>query len=147
MSGSECQIIGTKWDGSPHFAIAARFLGADDGGAWLGAASGWRMARATQTLHIPYSSVFYVPDGHGYLARFDEPGVEAGTDLYVDITTVPVWRATEAQLVDLDLDIVRDRQGRLRVVDEGEFVANSKRLNYPSDLIAAAYKPSPMSSR
>ena len=47
-------------------------------------------------------------------------------DVYVDITTVPVWldgptRAVTA--VDLDLDVVRGWTGRVWVDDEDEFAA------------------------
>ncbi|WP_161606079.1 DUF402 domain-containing protein [Microlunatus speluncae] len=136
--GDSCRIVGTKWGGSAHFEMSGAFLGAGEGGSWIGMAAGWIMERATRTLTIPYACVFHVPERGGYLARFGDPESAVGAPVYVDITTIPTWTGRSAHVVDLDLDLVRERDGRVTVLDEDEFAANSARLDYPAEVIAAA---------
>lgn len=96
------------------------------------------MDRATRTLTIPYSCVFYVPRDRGYLARFSDPNSDARAVLYVDITTIPQWSGSSVDMIDLDLDVVRDQQGSVEAVDEDEFDANAARFGYPEEVVAGA---------
>ena len=54
---------------------------------------------------------------------------------YVDITTVPLWSRVDGvatvSMVDLDLDVVERRNGRIYVDDEDEFA-------YPPELVTSA---------
>lgn len=70
-----------------------------------------------------------------YGADADRP-----VDLYVDITTPAQWSADGRQVraVDLDLDVIRDPDGTVRIDDEDEFAEHRIRLGYPTDHVAAA---------
>lgn len=134
----DVSLVATKWDGSLNCRMTAAALGEDADGSWLGTTPGWLMERATRTLTIPYSCVFYVPKDRGYLARFSDPNSDARALLYVDITTVPQWGRGSVDMIDLDLDVVRDQQGVVKAVDEDEFDVNAARFSYPEEVVARA---------
>ena len=73
-----------------------------------------------------------------FVATFYARGGTAHCDVYVDITTVPVWSGDTVTAVDLDLDVVRGWTGRVWVDDEDEFAAHRVRYAYPSDLVRLA---------
>jgi protein associated with RNAse G/E len=58
--------------------------------------------------------------------------------VYVDITTPPVWDGRTLRAVDLDLDVVREAEGRLYVDDEDEFAEHRVAFGYPDDVAAGA---------
>ncbi|WP_220449594.1 DUF402 domain-containing protein [Nonomuraea longispora] len=60
------------------------------------------------------------------------------SEIYVDVTTIPEWRDGEVTMLDLDLDVIRLRDGRLILDDEDEFAEHQVLLNYPPDLISQA---------
>jgi hypothetical protein len=61
-------------------------------------------------------------------------------DFYVDMTTPCVWSedGTEVRCVDLDLDVIRETDGRVWIDDEDEFAEHQVALGYPADVIAGA---------
>ncbi|HDR0239170.1 TPA: DUF402 domain-containing protein, partial [Staphylococcus aureus] len=42
--------------------------------------------------------------------------------------------------IDLDLDLIIDNKGHLKVIDEDEFILNSESMSYPKDIIDLTYK-------
>jgi protein associated with RNAse G/E len=59
--------------------------------------------------------------------------------VYCDVTTPPEWASTgEVSMVDLDLDVVRDRQGNTGIVDQDEFAEHQIRYGYPADVVDRA---------
>ena len=54
------------------------------------------------------------------------------------MTTQPVWDGSTVTSIDLDLDVVRDVDGVVRVEDEDEFAAHQVELGYPPDVVRAA---------
>lgn len=65
---------------------------------------------------------------------------ELHVEIYVDITTPPQWAAdgSEVGMVDLDLDVVRLRDGRHAVLDEDEFAEHAASMGYPDEITALA---------
>jgi protein associated with RNAse G/E len=59
-------------------------------------------------------------------------------ELYVDVTTTPVWTPEGVTAVDLDLDVVRWRGGPVQVLDEDEFDQHREALAYPADVVEGA---------
>lgn len=60
-------------------------------------------------------------------------------ELSVDICTPPIWRGLHiVETVDLDLDVVRLRDGSVHLLDEDEFDLHRRELSYPPDLVASA---------
>ncbi len=132
------RIAFTKWDGGAHWAYEALRLGADEHGTWLGAPRGTRVARPGARFVAAYDRVALVPDGAGFLASFYPDVSAAPVRIYVDITTPPQWDAAVVRSVDLDLDVVRDRSGRVFVDDEDEFAEHRVRYGYPDEIVRLA---------
>jgi uncharacterized protein len=133
------RMLSRKWPERPHWEFEALVLGDDQHGAWVGAPSGTRIRRPGASFVTDRPQVSLVPRHEPFIATFYAPGGVAPFDVYVDITTVPVWldgpnRAVTA--VDLDLDVVRGWTGRVWVDDEDEFAA--RRVHYPADLVRLA---------
>ena len=59
-------------------------------------------------------------------------------DVYVDVTTVPVWDGPTVTMIDLDLDVVREWSGDVFIDDEDEFADHRQRLGYPAEVVVAA---------
>lgn len=132
-------MLARKWPDRPHWEFDAVVLGEDRHGVWVGAASGTSMRRPGASFVTDRPQVCLVPRQAAFLATFYAPGGRAPFDVYVDITTVPVWREAPARTVtavDLDLDVVRGWTGRVWVDDEDEFAA--RRVHYPADLVRLA---------
>ena len=135
------RMLSRKWPERPHWEFDALVLGDDQHGAWVGAPSGTRIRRPGASFVTDRPQVSLVPRHEPFIATFYAPGGVAPFDVYVDITTVPVWldgpnRAVTA--VDLDLDVVRGWTGRVWVDDEDEFAAHRVSLGYPDDVVALA---------
>jgi protein associated with RNAse G/E len=56
----------------------------------------------------------------------------------VDVITPPRWSERTVSMVDLDLDVVRHRDGRVEIVDLDEFEQHRRSLSYPHRLARAA---------
>lgn len=77
------------------------------------------------------------PRGQWWTAAFND--TPAPTEIYCDVTTPPQWTAPgEVTMVDLDLDVLRDRNGAILLLDEDEFAEHRIRYGYPADVIATA---------
>jgi hypothetical protein len=139
--GSLVRIEVTKWGERPHWVYAGRWLGHDDHGGWIGFRAGSRFSRPGRDYTAPYDQVALVPaagpeEQRGWLATFHAAG--GPVQVYVDITTPPVWDADVVHAVDLDLDVVRGSTGSTWVEDEDEFAEHRVTLGYPAALVAAA---------
>jgi hypothetical protein len=55
--------------------------------------------------------------------------------LYVDLGTPAELRDGYLRTVDLDLDVVRHRDGRVARLDEDEFTADAARFGYPAEVV------------
>ena len=135
----------TKWGGSPHWEFEALHLGEDDHGTWLGVPSGTRLSRPGVDFDAPTHFVSLVPRTAPFVATFYDdprgapvPDGWASVEVYVDITTVPRLDDGVLRAVDLDLDVVRSRSGRVWVDDEDEFAAHRTRYGYPDDVVRMA---------
>jgi hypothetical protein len=62
----------------------------------------------------------------------------APTWVYVDMTTPPVWDGAVVRAVDLDLDVIRMREGSVVIDDEDEFAEHQVTLGYPPEVVALA---------
>ncbi|WP_207129234.1 DUF402 domain-containing protein [Actinocatenispora comari] len=132
------QVRYFKYDGSLHWHFDAVRLGVDRFGTWLGAPAGTALQRGSEPpLTWEVAQVLLVPDGERWwTANFN--AAPHPTEIYSDMTTVPSWHGDELHAVDLDLDVVRRRGGRIERLDEDEFAEHQVRYGYPADVIAAA---------
>ena len=140
--GDTVDVRMTKWGDRPHWRFASIYLGDDDHGTWLGFPRGTRMTRPGAEYVSPTDQLGLVPPSswpaaeRGWLTTFHGPG--GPLSVYVDITAPPTWDGTTVSACDLDLDVVRELDGRVWVDDEDEFAEHQVSLGYPADVIDAA---------
>ena len=145
VEAAACRVVFRKWGDRPHWEYDAFVLGEDEHGTWLGSPAGTRLVRPGADFTSPQAFVSLVPRDRAFVATFYEedpaPAETGWIDVYVDITTVPVWcpgAGATVTMVDLDLDVVRARTGRVWVDDEDEFADHRVRFGYPDDVVALA---------
>jgi len=129
-----------KYDGSPHRQHATRCLGEDEHGAWFGTPAGTAILLGTgdRTFATGHAAVrLLTPDRWWSAVFFAAPN---DVEVYADVVTPRVWTAVdEVTMVDLDLDVCRDRaDGRVRLLDEDEFIANRQAYGYSDVVVARA---------
>jgi len=132
------EVRNRKWPDSPHWEFDAVWLGADAVGQWVGLPAGTWMSRPGAGMHATAPHVVLLPHDAWWVATFYDDDPDRPYDTYVDITTPVSWTDDEVRCVDLDLDVVRDREGRVWVDDEDEFAEHQVSLNYPLEVIDGA---------
>jgi hypothetical protein len=136
--GEDIQVVFRKYDGSLHWHLSMRRLGADRHGVWLGHPAGGVMRKGDgPPIPIRHAHVGLIPPA-GWTAWFNS--APEAIEIYCDVTTVPVWPTDrEVTMVDLDLDVCRLRaDGSVQLLDEDEFAAHQIRYGYPHDVVDAA---------
>jgi protein associated with RNAse G/E len=134
---SDVRIVYRKYGGALHWNYPATLLGEDEHGIWVATPAG-TVARKGEGSPVTWDldAITLFPRDAWWTASFNAPPHRA--ELYVDVTTIPEWRDDEVTMLDLDLDVIRMRDGRLILDDEDEFVEHQVLLSYPSELIAQA---------
>jgi len=128
----------TKWGGHRHWRYPMEPLGDDRHGLWFGARAGIRVRRGLEEPIVqPHDFVLLVPAEGCWIASWNDPGAQA-VEVYVDVTTAPVVDGEVISAVDLDLDVIRLRDGSVEVLDEDEFTEHQVRYGYPAEVIAQA---------
>lgn len=159
------RVRATKWLGQPHWEFDGRWLGADEHGDWVGFPAGTRFARPGHGFTATWDSVSLFPRA-GWAAGFNA-GHPRGLGIYVDLATVPEWRADASgsarpeaapvsvgsgsgsagsvgstawtvSYVDLDLDVVERTGAPAFIDDEDEFAEHAVQFGYPAELVARA---------
>jgi len=137
----DIRVAYTKYDGSLHWNQTMRRLGEDEHGVWLGGPKGLVARRGHDDLvvEMQWAHVILFPrDDVWWTAAFNAP--ESPVEVYCDITTPVVWpHPAEVTMVDLDLDVLRERDSRrVFLDDEDEFADHQVRYAYPPEVIAQA---------
>ena len=65
----------------------------------------------------------------------DEP---QHTEIYTNITTPVEFSDDVVTMIDLDLDVIKRRDGTVFIDDEDEFAEHQVKYSYPPDVIATA---------
>ena len=121
-----------KWDGSLNRRATLEVL--DDGpeGLWAWMPRGTLVERADASYAYPCDAVAFAPAGEHWQATwlFDHH-----TGLYVDLALPARLEGDRLVAVDLDLDVVRRRDGTVEVLDRDEFDDHRVRFGYPRDLV------------
>ena len=132
--GGNVRLVFTKYDGRLHWHARLRRLGEDEHGVWLGAPTGTWWQRGAEPRVTMAASVTLVPRDAWWVASFNaEP---SKYEMYIDLTSVPVWDGDEVTMIDLDLDVVRVRQdGAVLLLDEDEFVEHQALFGYPEAVV------------
>jgi uncharacterized protein len=132
------RVIYRKYDESLHWHMDAEWLGEDEHGVWVGIARPTTMRKGNGPIvELDHASVNLFPRNQWWTAAFNAS--PAATEIYCDITTPARWpTAAEVTMVDLDLDVLRTREGSVLLVDEDEFADHQVRYGYPAEVIAEA---------
>jgi hypothetical protein len=126
----------TKWGGKLHWHYPVVSLGTDRHGWWLGGPEGTFFQRGDEApIARPHDYVMLVPAEGDWIATWH---MEGETEIYVDVTTRPARRGDVIEAVDLDLDVIRFRDGRVVLDDEDEFAEHQVLLGYPPEVVAGA---------
>ena len=128
----------TKWGGRRHHGASLVYLGADQHGHWLADPAGKHWSGGPAEFTSKADNILLVPVERGFTAMFYDAHPVVPFAIYVDIATIPELTATTVTAVDLDLDVILERDGRLFIDDEDEFAENQVAYGYPADVIAAA---------
>lgn len=129
-------VVFTKWGDRPHWHFECAWLGEDGFGVWLVGRPGTRLQRGEEPAIIePHGFVQLVPRQGDWVAFFNVAGP---FEIYVDVTTAPVWTGSTVTCVDLDLDVARRPDGKVQLLDEDEFMKHQVELAYPADTIKRA---------
>ncbi|GAA2660052.1 DUF402 domain-containing protein [Paractinoplanes durhamensis] len=128
----------TKWGGKRHWRFRAEVLGSDEFGWWYGCPAGTSMRRGfEEPILVHYDFIVLVPTEGRWIASWNGPTHEH-LAIYVDVTSAPVRSGDLVEAVDLDLDVVRLRDGSVELLDEDEFEEHQLRYAYPPDVITQA---------
>jgi hypothetical protein len=128
----------TKWGGKRHWRFVAEELGSDRFGWWFGSRAGTAMRRGLEEpVIVGHDFVILVPAVGRWIASWNGPA-ETNVAIYIDVTDEPVRHPGRVEAVDLDLDVVRLRDGSVRLLDEDEFEEHQVIYGYPPDEIAQA---------
>ncbi len=130
------EINFTKWGGRPHWRYVMEPLGTDEYGEWFGARAGIPTQRGHEPPVTAAADFVVLAPAAGHWIATWNAGVEP--EIYVDVTTRPIRDDHSVHAVDLDLDVIRRRDGTVEVLDEDEFAEHQVRYRYPSDVIAGA---------
>jgi uncharacterized protein len=142
--GDPVRMEMAKWGGRAHWAFDALWLGSDDHGDWIGIPAGTPMDRPGAHYEPPVPQVGLSPatdrpeEERWWVATFHAPGGRVRT--YVDIASPPVWDGPTLRTVDLDLDVVCDPTGTIRVDDEDEFAEHRVAFAYPDEVVREAMR-------
>ncbi|WP_433254405.1 DUF402 domain-containing protein [Streptosporangium sp. CA-135522] len=137
MSQEIVNVVYRKYDGSLHWHHPALLLGEDEHGVWTGCVAGSSGSKGDNPpVTWPNAFVMLFPRDGWWTASFNAQPHKV--EIYCDISTVPEWRDGEVTMVDLDLDVLRMRDGRIILDDEDEFEEHQIRYAYPPDVIATA---------
>jgi uncharacterized protein len=129
------QVEYTKYNGVPHRLYQALRLGSDEHGTWLGVPRSLTTALPGYKYTDPY--VLLVPHDDWWTAMFNAP--PRRTEVYCDVATPARWSQDAVEVVDLDLDVRRRRDGgQVELLDEEEFATHARLLGYPHSLAQRA---------
>ncbi|MBA3490259.1 MAG: DUF402 domain-containing protein [Longispora sp.] len=126
----------TKFDGALHWNHPVLYLGEDEYGVWVGVSAGQTLLRNTTPKTLTYKFVMLFPINAGFTACYNS--LPNRTELYCDVTSTPVFSDGEVTMVDLDLDVVRYRDGSVALLDEDEFDEHQVKYGYPPTVIESA---------
>ena len=126
-----------KWPNRRHWQYMMERLGEDEHGVWLFASNKTVAQRGNEPPRpLRRGFVTLVPDREWWVAEFY--WAHPRRTVYVNIGTPPKWHGERITQVDLDLDVVRNLDDSVEVLDEDEFAAHQVRYEYPAWLVDGA---------
>jgi len=139
MSTERFAVCFKKWPEQPHYEYSPRFLGEDKFGVWGVCEKGDPVFRSGEVVfYRPGRQLTLIPR-HSWWSAIWYEAAEEQYEVYVDIGTPPRWSGYDAEIVDLDFDVRRSRDGSVEILDEDEFAADSIEAAYPASIIQKSH--------
>jgi protein associated with RNAse G/E len=133
----DVRVVYRKYDEKLHWHQWMRYLGEDSYGVWLGAPAGSVSQRGDEPeVTQDHAHVQLFPREKWFTAIFND--APRKTQIYADITTPVEFSDGQVTMIDLDLDVIKRRDGTVFIDDEDEFAEHQVRYGYPPDVIATA---------
>ena len=131
------RIVQRKWPGRPHYEYDVLPLGEDGHGRWFGGPAGTELTRPDRSLAaFRHPFAVLIPANKWWFAMWNADPHEI--DVYVNITDPPRIEEDRIEAFDLDLDVVRRRDGLVYLDDDDEFELHSRLHAYPEGLLEGA---------
>ena len=124
-----------KYPDTQHWQYEVSPLAEDGHGVWLWAPPGAPARRGDEPPVLFPSTTLHLVSGDWWGGYWQESGEP---EVYIDICTPAIWSEGRVTMIDLDLDVIRERSGAVHVLDEDEFAEHQVALGYPRDLIEDA---------
>ncbi len=142
-SGKSISIEMSKLPDKRHYHFKSFYLGSDDVGVWVAVPQGTNFSRPDHQFTSGFPQVLLVPNGQPWIAHYfgySSAGKPPRHAIYTDITTVPSWESNCEVLkaVDLDLDVVQQNDGIIRIDDIDEFRLSKAANYYSKEVITLA---------
>ncbi|WP_328794360.1 DUF402 domain-containing protein [Herbidospora solisilvae] len=134
---TDLAIVYRKYDESLHWNFPGVLLGEDEHGVWTGHRKGIVGRKGHEPKFVyDFPFVMLFPRNAWWTASFN--AYPHQTEVYVDVTTVPVVSDVDITMIDLDLDVIRKTDGRIFLDDADEFQEHQVRFGYPPDVVEQA---------
>ncbi len=135
MASDRVLIDFRKYPEAKHWQYEVSRLAEDGYGVWLWAPPGTPARRGDEPPVLFPSATLHLVSGDWWGGYWQESGEP---EVYVDICTPASWSEGRATMIDLDLDVIRERSGAVHVLDEDEFAEHRAALGYPPELAEGA---------
>ena len=135
MAGDRVHVDFRKYPDTKHWHCDLTLLGEDDYGQWLWGAAGTPAERGDEGLKPRLQPMVELVTKEWWAPIWFGSGEP---EIYVDIIEPAVWENGRVTMLDLDLDVVRRRDGSVYIDDEAEFAEHQVTLAYPQELIDGA---------
>lgn len=130
-----------KWPDTPHWRMHLDVLGRDEYGTWLGRKPPVAVDGPQGPMDFTHTFVLCVPQNEWWVISHDAAPREI--EVYVDVAMPAEWVSpSHVTTVDLDLDVIRMRDGTVFLDDEDEFAEHRISLGYPTDVVTKALETS-----
>lgn len=124
-----------KWDGAEHWVHECVYLGGDGRGDWFGQLPGMLSVRPQRRVEVAHPNVTLLPPSGDWV--YTHNAAPAPYEVYIDLAWDARWDGDEPTGIDMDLDVVRTRDGRgLFIDDRDEWDEHRVRYGYPAQIVA-----------
>ncbi len=138
VPGASLFVDFRKWPDTSHWHFTVHWLGEDAHGTWYVLPGGSSVQRGTKPpQNHPRASIMLLQEDVWWIA-FWNTDRDSPHELYCDIATPARVVDGRAEMIDLDLDVVRTWDGVVEIIDRDEFELHQKQLGYPADVIRNA---------
>ena len=136
MIGRAIKVCSTKFDGSPHWEFDCWIVREEGSLLVTLNFAGQELKTWRGPWITPYDTHNHFWTDRWYnVMRLQYPRGGAFDGWYCNVTTPMEFDGETVRYADLDLDVRVPARGEPEVLDEEEFLENSKRMGYPPEVI------------